>query len=214
MMDGWKWRRNEEARPGEPPEAETQVEEKETIAEEADSEQPHTSPEEAPEPPHEKTQEEAACLTQLQATQEALKQAEGRCLRALAEMENVRRRAAKEKEDAIKFGNASLAKDLLAFVDNLERALQCAPHRGSETSDVQAFVQGVQLVAKDVVTTLERHGICKIASNGQPFNPEFHQAVAEVPAEEGPKGIIKETLQTGYTIHGRLLRAAMVVVTK
>lgn len=162
------------------------------------------------------------CTVQLTATKEALQQLEERHLRVLAEMENLRRRSLKEKEDAIKFGNAALAKDLLAFIDNLERALQCAPLAGpiddsgqTASSDVEAFVQGIKLVAKDVVDVLGRHGICKIVSTGQLFDPKFHQAVAEVPSKEGePTGLVKETLQPGYTLNGRLLRAAMVVVTK
>lgn len=163
-----------------------------------------------------------SCAERLSAAEEALRQSEERYLRVLADMENVRRRAIKEKEDAVKFGNAALARDLLTFVDNLERALQCAPSSDRKdvlpsdlSADVTAFVQGVQLVAKDVIDVLERHGIRKIVSTGQPFDPSVHQAVSEVPSQEGETaGSVKETLQTGYTLNGRLLRAAMVVVTK
>lgn len=200
MMDKWEWRHKDDSG-----DEETGTEVAEETAESTDE-----------------ISSSDSCADRLAAAEEALRQSEERYLRVLADMENVRRRAIKEKEDAVKFGNAALARDLLAFVDNLERALQCAPSpdrkdAGSSdlSPDVAAFVQGVQLVAKDVIDVLERHGIRKMVSTGQPFDPAVHQAVSEVPSGgEEAAGIVKETLQTGYTLNGRLLRAAMVVVTK
>lgn len=214
MMDNWKWRRKENQ------------EDSEHQEENATGDACSSGENEARDGVTEESEQEAAavdsCAARLAAAEEALHQSEERYLRVLAEMENLRRRVAREKEEAIKFGNTALAKDLLAFVDNLERALQCAPlmDQAEESTqtvvpDIEAFVQGVRLVAKDVVGMLERHGIRKIVSTGQPFDPTLHQAVAEASAVEGETaGTVKETLQTGYTLNGRLLRAAMVVVTK
>jgi molecular chaperone GrpE len=131
----------------------------------------------------------------------------------MADVENARKRAQREKEDAAKFGASLLAKDVVLFVDNLERALLHSPNAAAP-EEVKSFIDGIAMTAKDVIATLERHGICKINSNGQPFDPELHQAVAEVPTENEPGGMVFDTLQTGYTINGRLLRAAMVAVTK
>lgn len=147
--------------------------------------------------------------------EESLAEAQDRYVRAFAEMENIRRRALKEKEEAIKFGSSALAKDIIAFVDNLERALQCFPKiEENNEKEMDSFLKGLNIITKDILEALEKHGICKIKSDGQDFDPTFHQAVAEVPAQDGKKGIISQTLQTGYTINDRLLRAAMVVVTK
>jgi molecular chaperone GrpE len=134
-------------------------------------------------------------------------------MRALAEIENTRRRAQKEKDEAIKFGAAGLARDVVLFVDNLERALKNVP-TGDLSSEVAQFIDGVNMIFHDVTSILEKHGIVKIESDGKPFNPEFHQAVAEVPADGILSGTIIETLQAGYVINGRLLRAAIVSVAK
>lgn len=153
-----------------------------------------------------------SCSERLESAEKMVADLQDKLLRTVAEMENIRRRALKDKEDAIKFGNAALAKDILGFIDNLERALH--PFSTSENQELKSLVEGLSLMDRDILSALERHGICKIHSDGQPFDPAFHQAVSEVPTEGGQPGIVHQTLQTGYTLNGRLLRAAMVVVTK
>ena len=135
-------------------------------------------------------------------------------IRAVAETENVRKRSIKEIEDAAKFGSSLLAKDVVVFVDNLERAVKCCPK--IEISDeIKSFINGVGLIVDDVLKSLEKHGITKIESDNSFFNPELHQAVSNVELEDkGLSGKVVETLQTGYMLNGRLLRAALVVVAK
>ncbi|MDR1208115.1 MAG: nucleotide exchange factor GrpE [Holosporales bacterium] len=134
-------------------------------------------------------------------------------MRALAEIENTRRRAQKEKEDTIKFGATGLARDIVPFVDNLDRALKNVPS-GDLGTEITPFIDGVSMIFRDVTSILEKHGIVKIETDGKHFNPEFHQAVSEVAAKGVASGTIIETLQAGYVINGRLLRAAIVSVAK
>jgi molecular chaperone GrpE len=152
--------------------------------------------------------------TRLDAIKKIVEDLQDKYLRAAAETENMRRRCAKDIEDAAKYANSALAKDIIAFVDNLERAVVCRP-TGHLSDDVAAFIDGVSLIAGEVLVALERHGIKKIETNGADFNPDLHQAISEVESADGaPSGTIVETLQTGYTINGRLLRAAMVIVAR
>ena len=157
---------------------------------------------------------EGACETRLKEAESALAALQDRLLRTTAEMENVRRRAQKDKEDAVNYGNASLAKDILGFIDNLDRALQPSTQLSTLTPEHKALVDGLVLMKRDILAAFERHGIQQILSDGQPFDPTRHQAVSEVVEEGVQPGCVAQTLLPGYTIHGRLLRAAMVVVAK
>ncbi|GHS92573.1 protein GrpE [Alphaproteobacteria bacterium] len=157
--------------------------------------------------------EESKDFSPISALNEELAEAKNQYLRALAEIENTRRRAEKDREEAAKFGAAALARDIITFVDNLERALKCGP-KGEEGGDVASFVQGIAMISKDILAALARHGVQKLESDGQPFDPALHQAVSEVASPDQKPGLVCETLQAGYTLNGRLLRAATVVVTK
>lgn len=154
-----------------------------------------------------------ALQTQIQTLEASVEEYKDKYIRAVAETENIRRRAQKEQEDAAKFGATLLAKDIILFVDNLERAAQCCPKCESNT-EIATFLEGIHIILKDILVSLEKHGIKKIDSNGQLFDPAFHQAVAEVEAEGKEAGTVIETLQTGYTLNGRLIRAAAVTVAK
>lgn len=145
--------------------------------------------------------------------EKSVKELQDKYIRALAEIENIQRRALKEQEDAAKFGATLLAKDIICFVDNLERAAKCCP-KCNDNKEVSSFVEGIHIIVKDILSSLEKHGIKKVESTGKVFNPEFHQAVAEVEAEDHDSGVVVETLQTGYTLNGRLIRAATVTVAK
>ncbi|MDR3285083.1 MAG: nucleotide exchange factor GrpE [Holosporales bacterium] len=139
---------------------------------------------------------------------------EKKYLRAVADAENIRRRCTKDIEDAIKFSNSVLAKDIIEFIDNLERAIKFCPVDGL-TEELKSFAEGINITVNNTLAALKNHGIEKIETDGLLFNPELHQAVSEIVSSEGiPSGNIVETLQTGYTINGRLLRAALVVVAK
>jgi molecular chaperone GrpE len=157
--------------------------------------------------------DEQLMCSKISELESALIEANDQRIRALAEVENIHKRAQREKEDAANFGATVLARGVVSFVDNLERALKNVPDVDPK-SEIASFVEGVRMTARDVIGMLEKHGIVKIDSDGQPFNPDLHQAVSEVDSDCHANGTVAETLQTGYTINGRLLRAAAVAVAK
>ena len=137
-----------------------------------------------------------------------------RLLRAAAETENVRRRSEKERDDLRKYAVQKFAEDMLAVSDNLKRALDAIPAEGREDAAVKALVEGVELTGRELSGAMERHGIQRIEAADQRFDPNLHQAVFEVETADAAPGTVVQVLRDGYTIHGRLLRAAMVGVAK
>lgn len=136
-------------------------------------------------------------------------------LRARAETENVRRRGEKEREDALNYGSANFARDILSVSDNLRRALDALPADALEKDEIlKSLATGVELTEKELHTALERHGVSKIDAEGQKFDHNLHQAMMEVPGTEHPPGTVVQVLQVGYTIKDRLLRPAMVGIAK
>jgi len=154
----------------------------------------------------------AAEVQQLQAEKADL---QDKLLRALAEAQNVRRRAQQDVERERKFGIERFAKDILSVADNLGRALSVLPDDTDAIDPaLRNVIVGVQATQRELQSVLERHGITRIESLGRPFNAEFHQAVMEVEDPTVPAGTIVQELVPGYLIAGRLLRAAMVAVSK
>lgn len=147
------------------------------------------------------------------ALEAALAEAKDQQLRALAEAENTRRRAQRDREDAAKYGAVGLARDLLNIADNLSRALAAAPEKADDTA-IQALIDGIRMVEKELATVMERHHIRPVPGVGEPFDHNLHQAVVELPSAEVEPGHIAQVLQTGYVLHDRLLRAGMVAVAK
>jgi molecular chaperone GrpE len=143
---------------------------------------------------------------QLQAARAASAENYDRFVRTRAELENVLKRH--ERADRIRYGAEGLARDLLSVVDDLERALA---HAGEQDS---AIVEGVRLVHASLLETLARHGIERVPSQGQPFDPNVHEAVAMVENSEVPPNTVVQEHRAGYKLHDRLLRAAMVVVSR
>jgi molecular chaperone GrpE len=136
-------------------------------------------------------------------------------LRALAEAENTRRRTQRELEDNSRYANTNLARDILPLADNLRRALDTlTPEERAADEKLEKFAQGIELVEREFIATIERHHVKKVDPLGQAFDHNLHQAVAQVETADKPAGIVVQVLQPGYTIHGRLLRPAMVVVSK
>lgn len=135
-------------------------------------------------------------------------------LRALAEAENTRRRTQREIEENNKYAVSNLARDMLPMADNLRRALDGIPAdiRASDEK-LNQFAAGIELVERELLSTLERYQIRRIDPLGQPFDHNLHQAVAQIDSDQ-PAGTVVQVLQSGFTIHGRLLRPAMVVVAK
>ena len=136
-----------------------------------------------------------------------------RLLRVSAELDNYKKRTAREKAEFMRYANEKLARDLLESVDNLERAL--AHHKESAATDSdEALATGVEMTLKLLLDTLKRHGVSPIEAVGAPFDPNLHEAVGESDAEEVEPGHVAEEYQRGYLLHDRLLRPAMVVVRR
>ena len=136
-------------------------------------------------------------------------------LRALAEAQNVRRRAQQDVEKERKFGNERFARDVLSVADNFGRALSALPaDLDSLDPALRNVIVGIQATDRELQSVLERHGVTRIESLGKPFNAEFHQAMMEVENPDVPSGTVVQELIPGYLIAGRLLRAAMVAVSK
>lgn len=136
-------------------------------------------------------------------------------LRALAEAENTRRRAQREIEDRERFALTGFARELTSVVDNLRRALDTlsADARAADPKFEQ-FAQGVELTEREFMAILDRNGIKRIVPDGQAFDHNLHQAIAQAESTSVPPGTVLQVIQAGYTLHGRILRPAMVVVSK
>jgi len=141
-----------------------------------------------------------------------------RFLRLAAELENTRRRAEREKADAGRYAIAGFARDLLGVSDNFERALRAAGVSGDDIPEghsdaFNGLVAGIQMTEKELLSVLERHGVQRITPAGEKFDPNLHQAVAQVPSADIPSGHVVDVAQPGFTIGERVLRAAMVTVS-
>ena len=135
-------------------------------------------------------------------------------IRLLAEMENLRKRFEREKIETIKFGSINLARDILSPGDNLERALDALPEDENHSESIKNLIDGLKMVLKEYKSTLEKHGVKKIETLNQKFDHNFHQAMMEVENNDVEEGTVVQEVQSGYTMHDRLLRAAMVGVSK
>jgi molecular chaperone GrpE len=155
---------------------------------------------------------EAARIRELSTEVADLKE---RYLRAVAETENVRKRAEREKNEVAQFAFQRFARDLLSVVDNFNRALESVKPeaRASLAPSMGAVIDGIEATQRELLATFERYGIKKIEAKGQRFNPNLHQAIAEMPSPDHPAGIVIDVAQSGYTLGERLLRPAMVMVS-
>ena len=131
-------------------------------------------------------------------------------IRLLAEMENLRKRFEREKVETIKFGSINLARDILSPGDNLERALDALPEDENHPESIKNLSDGLKMVLKEYKSALEKHGVKKIESLNQKFDHNYHQAMMEVENNDVEEGTVVQEVQSGYTMHDRLLRAAMV----
>jgi molecular chaperone GrpE len=140
------------------------------------------------------------------------KEKEQKHLYLYADFENFKKRNIKERSDLIKFGWENIARDLLQVVDNLERALAHAPAQDQKEAGSQALRTGLEMVLNQFKQTLEKQGVQVVESVGKTFDPNFHEAVGQEPSDQ-PTGIITKEHTRGYTLHGRLLRPAHVLVS-
>jgi len=133
-----------------------------------------------------------------------------RLLRQAAELENYKKRSARERDDAIRYANESLLKDLLPVVDNLERAIAHASGGGNG----KPLVEGVEMVLRGLTDVLAKHGVMPISAQGQPFDPTKHEAMTQVETDDHEPNSVVEELHKGYMLRDRLLRPALVSVAK
>jgi len=159
-------------------------------------------------------QDEAADPTsadsQEKQAQEELQIYQDKYIRLSAEFENYKRRAKRDQNDAIRYANESLLKNLLSTLDNLERAIQCGKDAGATGS----LLEGVELTHKQFLETVGKLGVRQVSSTGSLFDPNMHQAVAQVESETTEPNTVVEEFQKGYFLHDRILRPAMVTVAK
>lgn len=138
-----------------------------------------------------------------------------RLMRALAETENLRRRGEREAKDAKAYAVTGFARDMLNVADNMRRALDSAKAaEGADAPGVKALIEGVELTERDLLATLGRHGVKLLEPEGQKFDPNFHQAMFEVPNDQVANGTVVQVVQNGYAIGDRVLRPAMVGVAR
>lgn len=137
-----------------------------------------------------------------------------RLVRQVAEMDNMRKRLEKEKQDASAYAVSSFARDLLAVADNLGRALSAIPNTAREDTAINTLIVGVEMTEKELIAVMGRNGIVRQEAKGLKFDPNVHQAMAEVETTAQEPGTVVDVFQPAYTIKDRLLRPAMVTVAK
>ena len=164
------------------------------------------------EKPRKGSGDEESLEERLRAEQARAEENYDRLLRVTAEFENYKKRMQREMNDFRKFATESFIKDILPIVDNLERALEI-PYGNSEKA-FQSMREGVQMTLKGLLTSLEKFGVVPVDSLDKPFDPNFHQAVMQEESEGHSENTVSKELQRGYMIKDRLLRPAMVVVSK
>lgn len=151
---------------------------------------------------------------ELETAREEVEKFRDLALRAEAEMENVRRRAARDVENAHKFGQEKLIQNLLPVIDSLEKAIESAEQAGAEEGANKAILEGVGLCLKMQIDVLTKEGLAVVDPNGEPFDPNLHQAMSMVENPDVEPNSVVAVIQKGYTLNDRLVRPAMVMVSK
>ena len=163
---------------------------------------------------NEKPTEEETQETEEDILKEEIKTLKEEKIRVLAEMENLRKRFEREKIDSIKYGSVNFARDILSPGDNLERALSAINEEEEHSQSIKNLIEGLLMVKKELSTALEKNGITKIDTINKKFDPNLHQAMMEIENNDLDEGVVVQEIQTGYMMHDRLLRPAMVGVSK
>ena len=152
---------------------------------------------------------EERLTAELQKQQEETRKNYDQYLRALAEVENIRKRSVREREEYLKYANVSMIKKLLPIIDDLHRALEVA----LTSRDFEAMSKGVEMTARSLDELLKGEGVQVIESIGKPFDPQFHQALTVEPSDEHPENTVIAQLQKGYIMHDRVIRPSLVKVS-
>ena len=181
-----------------------------------ETEEQAASPSQPPPPVAEAATEGAKSLQEIVAALQAeVGDLKDTWLRAHAEVDNIRKRAEREREEAAKYSIATLARDIVAVGDNLQRAIVSVQAGAAEKDPaLKSFLEGVTMTERELLNALDRHGIRRVQPLNEQFNPHLHQAVAQVPRTDVPSGTIVEVYQAGYMLEERVLRPAMVGVAQ
>ena len=191
------------------------IEENKTKVEEQDLENPTSEKEEqVSESPKEKEEEVISPEDLIEKLNEEITGLKDQRLRAIAELENFRKRAEKDQSDALKYGISNFAKEIINIRDNIERAQSSISEEAKNNEAIKSVIEGIDLIAQSVVSTFEKIGIKKIESLNEKFDHNLHQAMMEIENDDLEPGTIVQELIPGYTLHDRLLRPAMVGVSK
>src|SRR3989442_9677292 len=151
---------------------------------------------------------EPAATSEVNDLRRQLDEKQDRLLRAVAEMDNMRRRSQREREDYTRYANESLIREVLPVLDNFDRALAAARTAG----DAGRLIEGLELIRRELLKALERHGVTRYAALGQPFDPTRHEATERVIRTDQPPGTVVSEIVPGYLLNGRVIRAAQVSV--
>ena len=190
-------------------------EEKNNKLEEQDLENPTLEKEEqVSEEPKDQEEAEISPEDLIEKLNEEITDLKDQRLRAIAELENFRKRAEKDQSDALKYGISNFAKEIINIRDNIERAQSSISDEAKNNEAIKSVIEGIDLIAQSVVSTFEKIGIKKIDSLNEKFDHNLHQAMMEIENDELDPGTIVQELISGYTLHDRLLRPAMVGVSK
>ena len=164
--------------------------------------------------PKEKEEEDISPEDLIEKLNEEITGLKDQRLRAIAELENFRKRAEKDQSDALKYGISNFAKEIINIRDNIERAKSSISEEAKNNEAIKSVIEGIDLIAQSVVSTFEKIGIKKIESLNEKFDHNLHQAMMEIENDDLEPGTIVQELIPGYTLHDRLLRPAMVGVSK
>ena len=183
------------------------------------TDQSQTSQDEGKSPPRQpqaaNTDPAAEATAELEALVAENTDMRNRLLRALADMENLRRRTEREKNDTARYAISNFARDVLTVGDNLRRTIEHVPaEAAAQDPALKSFLDGVEITERELLNVLERHGVTRIDPKGQRFDPNCHQAMFEVKDASVPEGTVVEVMQAGYVIGDRCLRPALVAVAK
>lgn len=152
--------------------------------------------------------DEARINAEIETLRGELEDSKDRLLRAMADLENYRRRVHREMDDQRRYANAQLVRDLLPALDNLERAVQAA----EATGESAGVVQGVTMVLQQIETALEQHGCVRIGALGAPFDPNLHEAILQQPSQDNPPGTVIQVVRPGFRLYDRVVRPSQVIV--
>jgi len=156
-----------------------------------------------------------AATTAAGSPEERVRELEESLKRAVAEQENLRKRMEREKADTARYAIANFAREVLGIADNIERAIDAVPKDAAANDQaLKTFLEGIEVTERELHKAMERHGIAKLNPEGEKFDPNFHQAMFEIPTTDMPSGMVMQVVQPGYLLEDRVLRPAMVGVSK